>query len=289
VRKVEQQLNIGHGTEGHGRTQRGVQSRLIIAKAAMTADDTGYTCKYLEADGTEGGSITCRRANGTAVSDGDVGLLTLDSSGQYVFFLKDVQTAALWQPGSMSVKKVTGASNRAVYFDESYNGSWSTDFDNWTVWKFTSAVSVASGESLLVMVYGCGQGAMIETTGSGGFDTVVGTAYFKTATQDFTLATVTKAQFAALTGKTETVQASYDPDTGGSGGGGENDMPTPYWMKHDNSDGGTVYGFALWIDSITQSNAASNGDTRAMWLATTGTDVTIGGYAVLTPDTATSK
>ena len=90
VRKVEQQLNIGHGTTRRGHTQRGVQSRLIIAKAAMTADDTAYDCKYLEADGTEGGTISCRRANGTDVSDGDVGVLTLDSSGQYISIVEEI-------------------------------------------------------------------------------------------------------------------------------------------------------------------------------------------------------
>jgi len=58
---------------------------MIVAQAAMTADDTAYNCKYLEADGTEGGALSARRPNGIRVDSGDVGYLGRDSSGQNMF------------------------------------------------------------------------------------------------------------------------------------------------------------------------------------------------------------
>ena len=58
---------------------------MIVAKADMTADDTEYACKYLEADGTEGTSVNCRRPNGVEVDSGDVGFVGRDSSAQNIF------------------------------------------------------------------------------------------------------------------------------------------------------------------------------------------------------------
>ena len=58
---------------------------MLLASANMTADDTEYACKYLEADGTQGAVVNCRRPNGIYISSADVGFLGQDSSGQNVF------------------------------------------------------------------------------------------------------------------------------------------------------------------------------------------------------------
>jgi len=62
-----------------------VQNLMIIAKEDMTADNTGYVCRLLETDGTEGTEISCCRPNGIYISGGTVGFLGQDSDGHNVF------------------------------------------------------------------------------------------------------------------------------------------------------------------------------------------------------------
>lgn len=87
VLRVEAMPHAG----GQTRAGRGVLpgasfvTYMLIAKADMTADDTEYSCKYLEADGTEGDALNCRRPNGVRIETGDTGFLAQDSSGQNVF------------------------------------------------------------------------------------------------------------------------------------------------------------------------------------------------------------
>ncbi len=67
---------------------------MLKAQEAMGANDTGYSAKYLEADGTEGTAITVRRPNGIYISSGDVGFLGKDSSGQWIFIPANMREEA---------------------------------------------------------------------------------------------------------------------------------------------------------------------------------------------------
>ena len=76
---------LGDGTPRLFAGGSSTTAALIIAKQTMTTDDVAYTCKYLEADDTEGSTLGARRPNGVRVNDGDPGYLGQDSSGQNMF------------------------------------------------------------------------------------------------------------------------------------------------------------------------------------------------------------
>ena len=70
------------------------RAMMCIVKDAMAADDTNYTVKVLEADGTEGTEFEIRRPNGIYISIGDVGFIGRDSSGQHVFLPANMREEA---------------------------------------------------------------------------------------------------------------------------------------------------------------------------------------------------
>jgi len=63
----------------------GGTASMIVASGEFTADDVPGSAKYLEADGTQGTTVTVRRPNGVKIMRGDTGFLGKDSSGQNVF------------------------------------------------------------------------------------------------------------------------------------------------------------------------------------------------------------
>lgn len=76
---IKKDVQIPGGGDGGGSPQ------MLIAEADMSADDTGYSCKKLDSDGTEGDSITCKRPNGVEVSTDEVGFLGRDTDGDNIF------------------------------------------------------------------------------------------------------------------------------------------------------------------------------------------------------------
>ena len=63
----------------------GERSRLIIASAAMIADDTGYVCYYRTAVGTGTTAVTCKRPPGIYISANAYGFLGRDTEGVGMF------------------------------------------------------------------------------------------------------------------------------------------------------------------------------------------------------------
>lgn len=60
--------------------------RMIIAKADMIANDTLYSCRYLDSDGTESDeTIQVKRPNGIYIDTGYVGFLGQDTGGENIF------------------------------------------------------------------------------------------------------------------------------------------------------------------------------------------------------------
>lgn len=253
--RVEQEPNIGHDVKRHGRTPYGIQSRLIIAKAAMTSDDTGYTCKYLEADGTEGGEITCRRANGADVADGDVGVLTLDSSGQYIFFLKEGDTVAntVYTPNNVRLIQEVGAPDE-VELRLAYNGSWSVSKDGLLVWKFDSTLSVGASDRVLIWTERIHH--WVKYNGTSKMQQIQVNCYLYAILENFTLNTLTRAQLEALTvaGDDHEIMgvassSSKATDLGGAyataSAGNEYAQLCTKWEP---AGAQTIYGVALYFD-----------------------------------------
>jgi hypothetical protein len=88
-------VQVGKTTDGvweyleYGLLRRGTGGApplMVIAKADMSANDTPYTCNYIDASGNEdGGSINLKRPYGIYISQGDIGFIGTDIDGNYIF------------------------------------------------------------------------------------------------------------------------------------------------------------------------------------------------------------
>jgi hypothetical protein len=114
---------LGRDSIGQPIFITGRDPMMIKAQANMVADDTGYSAKFLEADGTQGATITVRRPNGVYIKSGNVGFLGRDSSGQPMFI--DAHSWPLTPGATDSVGVLTEGAEAAD--TDTYNATSSTN------------------------------------------------------------------------------------------------------------------------------------------------------------------
>ena len=239
--------------------------RMLKASEAMTADNTLYNAVWLNVDGTKGNTVQVYRPNGIGVAANDIGILTQDASGRYVFFLS-VNPVFYKFTNARLVLEV--GSTGSIGFAQQYDGvAWNTTIDRFMVWKFDDALQVPTGEQATIWVDSYLTTCTIGYSGHSGtaITQLASRFVFSALLENFTLATLTRAQLEALSASSVTYAQSFTVSVT-SGNPSSNHGSTTNGIKYAHAVTGNVsiYGASLYVDDgwISTVGTSVNTDTR---------------------------